>query len=1069
MTDEKTSPSEFMRRLRPELYSDSTKRSRYDLDRATLEYHLETLTARNQTQAFEIFGRKLCERTVCPNLRPATGPEGGGDSKADTETLPVADELTILHYVGEANAGRERWAFAFSAKKRWTDKARADVAGAVGTGRGYQKVFFVTSQFARSRDRARLEDELSAKHGVRVVIHDRTWIVEHVIDHDHRDLAFNYLGVGSEARDNHVGPADASRAQQLDELERTLADPQSFRGAPWQLASEALAAAKLSRSLERPRHETEGRLARAVRLADQAGTQFQQLEARYELVWTAFWWFNDFELVAGEYASFEARVLRSEHAKELEFLCNLLQLLFNAVIHKHVRAEQVDVVARAARLHARLTQVAEDETRPNNALEAATSCLVIDANNAVLAGDRAQLATVWPRMCSVLERADGLGEFDAMRAVRFVEVMGEIAGPHPDYARLFDQMVEFLSRRKSEAEAALLLLKRAKQIDPERTYEMIRLLGRAVSQLTKREHAEQLAEATQLLALVYRSAGLLWAGRAICLFAIATVFANAEEDGDLPASVVPTLMMLAWIAVELQDIPEVLQAIRLARGCANGLPLTEESRAHFADRLETFDLVFSATLLNAPGEIQDRLHRLPDVLHGLGLPHSRVWLMYALGHEPTLRAEGSIPDEDPPEKVLRLTSQLAAQLPHGRRRRPIMLNEATPGEFVTYVSGIRIAAAHDGTDVGMLAAEALLASIEVVFTTLPEQEAHPHTQAFSLEIREEAGVSEPNLALADDRLSGVISWPEAKEPAILARDGKLQAPLMTIAGSVLVSTCFVRDMRKTLDALLLTDAAAQRVSSVTIAGNSRSRVFDAKVARLDAWLSLAQTVYPPQLPRPRIDPSIDQPPRGERVMAQDAEAKLPPAPTDHRLLSTHSLIDTALWDQARWRGVGYFTIGSGNPPALGLLFESAAPARAIFERWRARLGQRDTNDELYIGIVRDLPNAPRMHYRVLITSGLSGLDTMPGELTAVSARIKTMTPSTQVNLERFIRAYARFGVYWLVPAVLKPSGEPDLLAELAIMKRHLSVKLARDVGTNDIESMAVHAPDPERDIEEDRS
>ncbi len=119
---EKVSPSAFMRRLRPEYYSDSVDCTKYQLDAPTLEYHLETITSRNQTHSFEIFCRKLCERTICPNLKPATGPEGGGDSKADTETFEVADEITTLSYVGEANAGCERWAFAFSAKKQWAQK-----------------------------------------------------------------------------------------------------------------------------------------------------------------------------------------------------------------------------------------------------------------------------------------------------------------------------------------------------------------------------------------------------------------------------------------------------------------------------------------------------------------------------------------------------------------------------------------------------------------------------------------------------------------------------------------------------------------------------------------------------------------------------------------------------------------------------------------------------------------------------------------------------------------------------------------------------------------------------------
>lgn len=58
-----------------------------------------------QTHDFELFCRKLCERTICTNLRPATGPEGGGDSKADTETSPVSDEISTLTFVGTANSG----------------------------------------------------------------------------------------------------------------------------------------------------------------------------------------------------------------------------------------------------------------------------------------------------------------------------------------------------------------------------------------------------------------------------------------------------------------------------------------------------------------------------------------------------------------------------------------------------------------------------------------------------------------------------------------------------------------------------------------------------------------------------------------------------------------------------------------------------------------------------------------------------------------------------------------------------------------------------------------------------
>ncbi len=67
-------PSHYMRRLRPENYSDTADRVDYELGAALLAFHLDTITERNQTHGFEIFCRKLCERVICPKPRryPAT-------------------------------------------------------------------------------------------------------------------------------------------------------------------------------------------------------------------------------------------------------------------------------------------------------------------------------------------------------------------------------------------------------------------------------------------------------------------------------------------------------------------------------------------------------------------------------------------------------------------------------------------------------------------------------------------------------------------------------------------------------------------------------------------------------------------------------------------------------------------------------------------------------------------------------------------------------------------------------------------------------------------------------------
>ena len=508
------SPSQFMRQIRPELYSDSTSRVKHQLKAEVLSHYLDTITERNQTHDFELFCRKLCERTICPNLRPATGPEGGGDSKADTETSPVSDEISKLTYVGMANSGSERWAFAFSAKKTWADKARSDVAGIVAASRGYKRIFFVTSRAARAKDRARVEDELIREYGIQVTIHDRTWILDEVIDKNRRDLAYNYLGIGDETSDHDLGPSDYSRKQQLADIEKELTDPSAFVGMEMQRATEALVAAKLTRELELPRADVEGRLLRAVRLADDGGTHRQQLTARYETLWTAFWWFDDIKAVVDGYDGFEALVIGSEHATNLEMLCNLAQLLFNAVIHGHLTSEQVGLQPRVARLSSRLSELASDSGRPNNALEARTSLLTIQVNEALTAGEPERLASLWPQFGDILAKADGLGEFDAKRVTRLIEVFGPVAGKDRGYRDLVDQVSDFVAKRTGESQGALVLLNRANQLDFDENMEMIRLLGKAARLLSKKEHAEDLVRAQALLAVAYRSAGLLWAARA---------------------------------------------------------------------------------------------------------------------------------------------------------------------------------------------------------------------------------------------------------------------------------------------------------------------------------------------------------------------------------------------------------------------------------------------------------------------------------------------------------------------------------------------------------------------------
>jgi hypothetical protein len=404
--------------------------------------------------------------------------------------------------------------------------------------------------------------------------------VTEIIEKDRKDLAFNYLGVGQQKSDPlQLGPNDYSRARQLADIEKSIDDPEAFRGMERQRVTEALLAAKLSRALERPRTETDGRFLRAIRLAEADGSYRQKLETKYEHIWAGFWWFDDVALVNDAYTAFEDLALDADHSRNLEFLCNLNQLLVNMVVHDPLSRSECQYDERTARLRQALEPMAANRERPNNRLKAMTSLLILRLNDAFIDKSPERLPDIWRDFGTVLDDARGLGEFDAERLEKMIELGGNVAGNDPAYTSLVEKLAAFVSDRKGEAEGALILLKRAQKLDFADNLEMIRLLGRAAHGLSKKEYSDSLAEAISQLMLAYRSAGLLWAARAAGIFAATTLAIEGEENSLPPAAIVPVLKTWAWVALQMHHLPDMLQAIQILNGAFVALPLTEDSKA----------------------------------------------------------------------------------------------------------------------------------------------------------------------------------------------------------------------------------------------------------------------------------------------------------------------------------------------------------------------------------------------------------------------------------------------------------------------------------------------------------
>src|SRR5208282_2710222 len=96
---------------------------------------------------------------------------------------------------GDPTAGKERWAFAFSAKKTWKSKVADDVRNIAKTNRGYSHIFFITNQFAADKTRAESEDTLTKETGIKVTILDRSWITKAVIENGRANIAIEALKI----------------------------------------------------------------------------------------------------------------------------------------------------------------------------------------------------------------------------------------------------------------------------------------------------------------------------------------------------------------------------------------------------------------------------------------------------------------------------------------------------------------------------------------------------------------------------------------------------------------------------------------------------------------------------------------------------------------------------------------------------------------------------------------------------------------------------------------------------------------------------------------------------------
>lgn len=1051
---EPISPKAFLRSRRPERYSDSTFAEERPLDRNLLELRLDTLTSRGQETDFERFARRLAERELCPNLLPQTGPRGGGDSKVDSETYPVAEQLAFAWFIGKGTeASHERWAFAFSAAKEWKPKAKGDIEKIASTKRGYTKAIFVTNQFVPDRKRAEFEDRLSNAHELDVRVLDRSWILDRVFSGNHVDLVEDELKLRVKAR--HVirkGPLDTEREGELEEADTRIDTAVREERYCSALVDDALSTAELARGLERPRHEVEGRFKRAERLALRYGTRRQRVEVAYQEAWTAFWWYEDETAIPDLYMKVEERAKGSRNVYDIERLVSLWHILEGCIDQKHYLQQPTWLEERAKTVTAELERLAGEKTRPSTALQAEMFLLIIQLRERQAAGE--PLGPILKKLERTIEGASRLTGFPLDLTIQVIAELGKYLDTEPEYENLFETAVRVSSEQKQKLTTARLLVQRGRQfLESGRPYDAIRILGRSLRLLFNHSGRYEAVQALYLCGIAYKRVGLLWAARGVLVAAASLATDEFWRYGKITHFQSSCYEILKWIELKIGRLPQVLSWHATNVAATSALVARGEPPAELAVLEKDFDALLGILLLRTRFSDLRWLKHLPDGLLRLNLVHASVALVYALGHEDVVMDSLGCGKDECENYFVALSRQPAAtDLP------------ASPSLWIhqrvtlcSRVLGCEYRVDSDNVLPCVEIAESILAALEALLASAPITQAFAKIPELPIKVRKSDFAEWPFSV----EVTEVAGRPQVEvrarpfNPHQITPDEQvaLRSAIHNAVIQIMVHSLRIRDVKKMLAQLgdeEAFDRAVNFTSSFVAVGNVLG---NNPPQNLGVWEE--GQLYSLRRSK-QWNAGIAEPEQLTKRSASNERT------VKHSEMRTVSLIREGLWDKANWLGMLFYQSQNGSElPILAPYFADAKAGRKIFEELLNEIGRDDITNKLRLTIIRGIDRTRPHAYKVLVgTNTEKDYSNDGGQYVATVYRIRDVNSSDGVNLNLFIENYRQHQACILAPGFCINGKTPQFDLKFHIIKRNVQLRYAWQIGRHDPDAAAI-GPDDE--------
>lgn len=1017
----------YYREKRPEKFSDTVVKYEIPLTKELFEQQMDLLSTKKMQSAFENFVVAVAKRVITPNIKPQTGPDGGGDGKVDAETYRVSNDISDKWYSTEDTAsGSELWAFAISCKKQWKTKVESDVEKIAGTGRGYTRALFFSNQFIKSSTRADVEKSLSGQYGIKVEIYDRLYLENVVFQDKCIDLALEHLGFSDAYKKKTVvvGPNDKARQARLEEIEKSIL--RQIDGFDTGYVDELHEACILSRGLELPRTEVEGRFHRAMRECEHHGSKQQMFLLIYDHAWTSFFWYEDIDATYNDFQKLKTFIDADCSVYRIERITNILTNLINVAKADLYPAEKVK--PELEYIKSILSRLESKDSKPSCVLFlriylCVQRLITHIQQDASIIDDLNSLRPLLLKSASHLEIS-----FESNYQI--MEVLSGVIDESPEFDELVDEMADILADKRMRVEAADLRCSRAlSHISKQNWTSAIRQLGFCVYAYEQEEHLEDLIKSSGYMGIALSHLNLPYSAEAYLLKSVSFLLKNFYATGVVPHLLVTVSHKLCEIELRLGRLVMYWNWYELLNVIATNGQYREEKS--FIESCQIDDAAwacrFSLEDLRKPFIAQ-----LPDIFERLGMFTSSEYLKYMLGY-PEDVDESCLPSI----KKIAESSKMKAQPLIGQLLDKVNISTNGDAYQRTTVRNYTITMNYENDCETQQLVEIFLASIESFFATFENFEVLAFDSKINIQL---VHTSEPSCVKPMDSNSDYIfnvNKTDFTDEKCWECIAMLISCLLTRNSVTTESIETILETRQNGERLMDRVSVLQhtKLAMTNVLGNSFKY-------KLENWTRDTDKLYPY---------------KGDCTDFSEFDFS-------NNLQSDTTIIkineDMSLWEGADWKGCGFIHDQWGQtPPIFGLAFGNLTRGEIITSEWKPN--EREDKQLIRIYLIKGIDANNPTYYRVCIAPAFPHDEDSNQRFVATMCRKHTMTPATNENLARFEKQYKRFGGCWLMAFQITDKNEIVMPRsfEGAFKFTEVVFKEAYTIGLMDEARMAIEPDD----------